>query len=155
MGRAPRAQFAIRGLPRIDVHKGRRRGVYSDRKFEGKKACLFLAFLAIFSVRQHGPVDAERVKPLYLLLLGRQPDEIRPLDDVIERQQPPHEHLGGRVLGSASVPTVLDAERPEDRFVRDMDGRAPPGKMGRASSTATPRSSRVRTNRVAPTRDAS
>ena len=80
MGHAPRAQLAIGGLPRIDVHERRRLLVDRNRKFQGKVARLPLVTLAIFPVRQHGAVDAERLEPLRLGGFSREPSEGRPLD---------------------------------------------------------------------------
>ena len=79
-------------------------------------------FTALPSVGHRRPRDAECVEPAHLLVLGWEPSKGRPLDDVVERQQPPHEHLGCRFLRAPAVLAVLDAERPVDRFVRDVDG---------------------------------
>ena len=62
-GRGPRVQLAIGGLPGIDVHKHRRLLVYRNRKFQGKVARLPLLALAIFPVRQHGPVEVRPGAP--------------------------------------------------------------------------------------------
>ena len=69
----------------------------------------------IVSRRQRAAVDAERLEPLHLVVLGGKPSEGRPLDEVIEREQAAHEHGRRRVLPSA-VFHVLDAKRPVDRF---------------------------------------
>ena len=42
--------------------------------------------------------STERLEPVYFVLLSREPSEGRPLDDVIEREQAPHQHLRRRVL---------------------------------------------------------
>ena len=85
--------------------------------------------LAVRAVWQHAPVDAERLEPLHLLRLRREPSEGRPLDDVIEREQPAHEHLRGRLLAPA-VADIRDAKRPVDRFLCDVDGTRAAGKDG-------------------------
>ena len=130
VGHAPRAQLAIGGQPRIDVHKRRCVLVRRDRKFQRKTSGLRLPGRAIFSVRQDGSVDAQRLKLLHLVRLGREPPKRWPSDEVIERQQPPHEDQRGGVLRASAVFHVLDAERPVDRLVRDVNGQRAAGKDG-------------------------
>ena len=103
--------------------------VNGDRQFQGKVARLALCAVAVFPVRQHGPVDAERHQPLHLVGLGGEPSEARLLDEVVERQQPPHEHLGGRIL-AATVAYVGNAKRPIEGLAGEEDGARAAGKDG-------------------------
>ena len=67
------------------------------------------------------PVNAERLEPLHLVGLGGEPSEGLPLDDVIEREQAPHEYLRRRILAPA-VANVRDSESPIDGLTGQEDG---------------------------------
>ena len=121
MSRAPRAQLAIGGLPRIDVHKRRRLLVDGNRKFQREVTRLGHVGLPVFSVGQRPSVDAERLEPLHFFSLSREPSEGRPLDEVIEREQPAQQHVRGGFF-AASVAYVGDAQRATNRFPREQHG---------------------------------
>ena len=130
MGHAPRAQLAIGGLPGVHVHKRRRRLVDRQGKFQVEVARdLGCSGWPIVPRRQRAAVDAERLEPLHFVVLGREPCEGRPLDEVIEREQAAHEHGRRRVLASA-VFHVLDAKRPVEGFLRDVHGARAAGEDG-------------------------
>ena len=118
---APRAQLAISRLPAFDVHEGRRLLVHGDRQLQREVARLCLVGRAIFAVRQRPQVDAERLEPLHFFFLSRELSEGRPLDKVIEREQPAHQHVRGGFL-AASVADVGDAQRAINRFPREQHG---------------------------------
>ena len=101
VSRAPRAQLAIGRVPRVHVHKRRRRLVDRQGKFQVEVARdLGCSGWPIVPRRQRTAVDAERLEPLHLVVLGREPCEGRPLDKVIEREQAAHEYGRRRVLPS-------------------------------------------------------
>ena len=130
VGHAPRAQLAIGGLPGIDVRERRRLIVDGDRQFEGKVSRdLRLPLRAVHPVWEVFPVDAERLEPLHLVGLGGEPSEGLPLDDVIEREQAPHEDVRRRILAPA-VANVGDAKRPIDGLTGQEDGARAAGEDG-------------------------
>ena len=61
--------------------------------------------------RQESALDAERLERGDLLVLGREPRQIRVLDHVVEREAAAHQHLG---RGGPAVANVLGAERAVD-----------------------------------------
>ncbi len=58
--------------------------------------------------RQESALDAERLERADLLVLGRQPRQIRVLDHMVEREEAAHQHFLG---GGPAVANVLGAER--------------------------------------------
>ena len=132
VGDAPRAQLAIGGLPGIDVRECRRVVVDGDRQFEGKVSRdLRRPLRAVHPVREVFPVDPERLEPLHLVGLGGEPSEGRPLDEVIEREQAPHEYLRRRILAPV-VANVRDSESPIDGLTGQEDGTRAAGEDGPA-----------------------
>ena len=54
--------------------------------------------------------STERLEPVHFVLLRLEPSEGRPLDEVIEREQAPHQHLRRCIL-PATVANIRDAQR--------------------------------------------
>ena len=74
-------------------------------------------------------VNPERLEPLHLVGLGGEPSKRRPVDDVIEREQAPHQHLRRGVL-PATVPHVGDTKRPIDGLAGEQHGARAAGEDG-------------------------
>ena len=116
MRRAPRAQFGVGGIARINVSEGGGFGIASDGKFEGKVAGLFPHGSVIGAAGNPVTVDAQQIKESDLFLLAGKPGKFRVFQNEIEREQPPEKQ---GIFRLPAVPDVLNSQLPVDRFMRN------------------------------------
>ena len=108
---APQGAQRCRGLVAgIDVHEDRALGAQRERQAEVKVAAYVPGGTPVGPLGQDPALDPERLERGDLLGLGREPRQAGTVEEVVERQQPTHEH--GPERDPARPMELPGAERP-------------------------------------------
>jgi len=113
---SPGAERGRSLVARVHVDERRAGRVQRDGQLDGEVAAGVAGGTPVDSNGEEGALDSERLERGDLLVLGRQPRQVRVLDHVVEREQAAHQHLGRSV---PPMPDVFGSERPVDAARED------------------------------------